>query len=474
MRSGILKTNAEVLTFCSKLLDTLCVFSAGYLAYYVRFDELILRPTHGVALLIVSMGSMLVFPKFNLYRAWRGLGIWVEIRTVLFAWLSVIALGVIVAYLMKSAEVYSRLWIGYWIGFGCFILVSQRLLLRSFLKWIRSRGANTRGVLIVGAGESGQRIANYFQENAWVGFRVVGFLDDEIQSDPRQTNSIPVLGKLERLAELTRPSEAMADLTTVDHVWITLTINEGEKIKSVCEILENSAVHIVFVPDIFTLNLFNHSIDDMGGIPILSLRSSPLRGKALFSKAIADYLISSIMIIVMLPLLAVIAVAIKLDSKGPVLFKQRRYGIDGREIIVWKFRTMTVMEDGDHVPQAALNDSRVTSIGAFLRRCSLDELPQFFNVLQGHMSIVGPRPHAVAHNELYRGIIDHYMWRHLAKPGITGLAQVSGFRGNTQSIEKMQERVKYDLKYIREWSILLDIKIILTTLIVICTNKDVY
>ena len=209
-------------------------------------------------------------------------------------------------------------------------------------------------------------------------------------------------------------------------------------------------------------------------MPVIAVCETPFQGSSGILKRASDVLLASLILFSVIPLMIVIAIAVKLTSPGPVIFKQRRYGLNGEPIIIYKFRSMTVCEDGDHVTQAKRNDSRITRIGAFLRRTSLDELPQFVNVLQGRMSIVGPRPHATAHNELYRTQIKGYMLRHIVKPGITGLAQVSGCRGETDTLDKMEMRIQYDLEYLRTWSLWLDLKIILRTFKVAFFTHDAY
>jgi putative colanic acid biosysnthesis UDP-glucose lipid carrier transferase len=220
--------------------------------------------------------------------------------------------------------------------------------------------------------------------------------------------------------------------------------------------------------------LIQARIDTIGDIPVVAVCETPFYGINGLIKRVSDLALASLILVLVCPLMLAIAIGVKLGSPGPALFKQRRYGLDGREIIVYKFRTMTVLEDGDVIRQATRSDPRVTSFGAFLRRYSLDELPQFINVLQGRMSIVGPRPHAVAHNEMYRKLIRGYMIRHKVKPGITGLAQVNGLRGETQTVEKMKARIDYDLAYLRNWSLLLDVQIILKTIVVVLQKHNAY
>ncbi|HHE6269788.1 TPA: undecaprenyl-phosphate glucose phosphotransferase, partial [Klebsiella pneumoniae] len=224
----------------------------------------------------------------------------------------------------------------------------------------------------------------------------------------------------------------------------------------------------------FTFNILQSRTEEINGVPVVPLFDTPLSGINMVFKRLEDIIVSSIILLFISPILVAISLAVKLSSPGPVIFRQIRYGMDGKPIKVWKFRSMTVMENDDRVIQATKNDTRVTKVGKFLRSTSLDELPQFFNVLFGQMSVVGPRPHAVSHNEQYRSLIHGYMLRHKVKPGITGLAQINGWRGETDTLEKMEKRIEYDLLYIRGWSIWLDLKIIFLTVFKGFINKSAY
>jgi putative colanic acid biosynthesis UDP-glucose lipid carrier transferase len=246
------------------------------------------------------------------------------------------------------------------------------------------------------------------------------------------------------------------------------------RILRLLEDLRDTTASIYFVPDIFVSDLIQARVDSIGGLPVVAVCESPFYGFNGVVKRVSDIALASLILLLIAPLLLAIAVGVKLSSSGPILFKQRRYGLDGRKIVVYKFRSMTVAEDGDLVRQATRNDSRITRFGAFLRRTSLDELPQFINVLQGRMSVVGPRPHAVAHNEMYRKLIRGYMIRHKVRPGVTGLAQVNGFRGETETVEKMKGRIDMDLTYLRNWSLLLDLQIILRTVVVVLGRQNAY
>jgi putative colanic acid biosynthesis UDP-glucose lipid carrier transferase len=246
------------------------------------------------------------------------------------------------------------------------------------------------------------------------------------------------------------------------------------RIIKLLEELRDTTASIYFVPDIFLFDLIQARVDSIGDLPVVAVCETPFYGFNGMVKRASDLVLATGILLLISPLMLAIAAGVKLSSPGPVLFKQRRYGVDGRKIVVYKFRSMTVAEDGDVVKQATRNDARVTKFGAFLRASSLDELPQFINVLQGRMSVVGPRPHAIAHNELYRKLIRGYMIRHKVKPGITGLAQVHGFRGETDTVEKMKARVEYDLEYLRNWSPLLDLQIVLKTLVVVLRRSNAY
>ena len=469
-RGGFLKGNAELLGYAIRVFDLLIIILAGFIAHYVRLNTFELNEVYKLFLLVVVFGSAVIFPLFELYKPWRGMSIWLEIRELILAWMSVVALALAFAYFSKTGAEYSRLWIGYWILISISLLVGGRMAIRLMLRWARRQGYNTRNILIVGAGKLGRRVCGNLRTSGWVGMNVVGFVDDNIELADTRVEKVPVIGKIDELESLLKVNRKQP----IDQVWLALPLTAEDKIREVCKALENSTVSIIFVPDIFMHSLLNQSVDDLAGMPVVNLRASPIEGGGLILKYLIDVLVSSLAIILTLPLMALIAITIKLESPGPVLFKQRRYGIDGREIVIWKFRTMKVLEDGGSVPQAVKDDPRKTKFGALLRKTSMDEFPQFFNVLQGRMSVVGPRPHAVAHNEQYREIVDKYMWRHKVKPGITGWAQVNGWRGETDTPEKMEKRVEYDLEYIENWSIWLDIRIIIVTLFTGFRSKNAY
>lgn len=297
-----------------------------------------------------------------------------------------------------------------------------------------------------------------------MGFKVLGIYDND--------NS-PLNSTIERRGDLCQLVED-AKSGRIDRVYIAMSMEQEKLIKDTVADLSDTTCSVMLIPDIFTFNILQSRSEEINGVPVVSLFDTPMSGINQVIKRIEDIILSIFILLFISPVLLLIAAMVKFTSSGPVIFKQRRYGMDGRAIEVWKFRSMSVMEDGDKVVQAKKGDTRITSVGAFLRRTSLDELPQFVNVLKGDMSIVGPRPHAVAHNEQYRKLINGYMLRHKMKPGITGWAQINGWRGETDTLEKMQKRVEFDLDYIRNWSVWLDVKIVFLTIFKGFIHKSAY
>lgn len=321
--------------------------------------------------------------------------------------------------------------------------------------------------LVVGMNSQGLELAANLRASPLAHIELVGFVDDRsaerLGADERST----LLGRFDHLPDLIRTLR-------ISQIYISLPMASQPRILKILEDLKDTTVSIYFVPDMFVTDLIQSKPTVLCGIPVISVCETPFQGFDGLLKRSSDILLSSLILVLLAPLLLGIAIAVKLGSAGPAIFKQRRYGQDGQEILVYKFRSMTVVEDGPHVQQAQRGDKRITPLGAFLRKTSLDELPQFINVLQGRMSIVGPRPHAVAHNELYRKLIKGYMIRHKVKPGITGWAQVNGFRGETDTLEKMQGRIDHDLDYLRNWSLKLDMLIVFKTIRLMFKDSKAY
>ena len=266
----------------------------------------------------------------------------------------------------------------------------------------------------------------------------------------------------------------LAKKNEIDYIYLALPMCAEDRIRDILALCSDTTASVYMVPNFFVYNLINSKWHSIGSLQALSVYDTPFSGASEVTKRVEDFILGLILTTIAIVPMALIAVLVKLSSKGPIIFIQKRYGLDGKPISVYKFRTMTTLDNGEEVKQAQKNDQRITKVGAVLRKTSLDELPQFINVLQGRMSIVGPRPHAIAHNEQYRKIISGYMLRHKVKPGITGWAQVNGFRGETETVDKMKKRVEYDLDYMHNWSIWLDLKIIFKTAILVFKDQNAY
>jgi len=421
-------------------------------------------------LAILSGLLLLIFNQSTgVYSQWRGRTLFAGSKLILkawiFTWLALLAL----AFLFKDSAHFSRVILTIWAFSTPVILLFYRVLLRSILGKFKVLGWNTRRVAILGAGDLGQRLALTLIDAKMLGYTPTAFYDYDELKQNKKYHGIPVSGTIEDFISKSHYSKDF------DEVYITLPLRAEEKIKEILNALSDSTVTVKFIPDCFAFDLLHSRITDIGGIPIISVYDSPLNTLTnTFFKRTEDIVLSSIILIAISPILIIISFLVKMTSPGPIIFKQKRYGLNGKEINVYKFRSMTVTENGGDIIQAKKGDSRLTSTGAFLRKTSLDELPQFFNTLTGRMSIVGPRPHAKAHNELYRKKIPQYMLRHTVKPGITGWAQINGWRGETDTLNKMEKRIEFDLYYIDNWSVWMDIKIILLTFIKGFIDKNAY
>jgi putative colanic acid biosynthesis UDP-glucose lipid carrier transferase len=310
-------------------------------------------------------------------------------------------------------------------------------------------------------------VARAFQARGATGLSFLGYFDDRADDRVDAEATSQRLGKLREVAPFIREHG-------VHEVYITLPLGSQPRIVELLEQVQGTTASVFFVPDVFGISIIQGRLQDMNGVPVVGLCETPFTGTNQLVKRLSDVVLGAAILVLISPLLAAIAIGVKLSSPGPVIFSQRRNGLDGGEIVVYKFRSMRSLDDGPVVRQATKDDPRITPFGAFIRRTSLDELPQFINVLQGRMSIVGPRPHAVAHNEMYRQLIKAYMVRHKVKPGITGWAQVNGHRGETDTIEKMQARVEYDLEYLRNWTLGLDLQIIARTVKLVFFDRNAY
>jgi putative colanic acid biosynthesis UDP-glucose lipid carrier transferase len=396
---------------------------------------------------------------------------WSVIGDVFINWFWVAGLlgmtGVLTGYIKE----FSSAALAAWLWFAPLVELSTSVMLRAAAPALLKLQGPPQRAIIVGMNDQGVALARKLKSTPLSRIEFVGFVDSRetsrLQHHVEGDASYRLLGKLDQLTELVH-------CTHTQIIYLSLPMASQPRILQLLDELKDTTASIYFVPDMFVTDLIQGQPEAVCGMPVISVCETPFRGFNGFVKRLSDLVFSALILTLIAPLLAGIAIAVKATSTGPVIFKQRRYGLDGEEILVYKFRSMTVTEDGGSIQQATKDDARITPLGAFLRKTSLDELPQFVNVLQGRMSIVGPRPHAVAHNEIYRKLIKGYMVRHKVKPGITGWAQINGFRGETEALSKMQGRIDYDLDYLRNWSLRLDIHIILRTVRLVVKDSRAY
>jgi putative colanic acid biosynthesis UDP-glucose lipid carrier transferase len=389
------------------------------------------------------------------------------LRNIALGWLALSALLLAFGYATHYTRYFDRetLITWFWVAPSC--QMSAHLLLRLAAPFIRQLQGEARRAVLAGMNEPGIELARRLNSDPYSNIRLVGFLDDRSPARTPPNADYAVLGTIQELHNFVKKHH-------IDIVYLSLPMASQPRILNLLDALRDTTASVFFVPDMFVTDLIQGRIDSVSGMPVVGVCDTPFSGVDGIIKRTSDIALSLLILVAICPLLIVLAILVKIASPGPVIFKQRRYGLDGDEIVVYKFRTMTVMEDGDNFRQARKNDDRVTPLGALMRKSSMDELPQFVNVLQGRMSIVGPRPHPVALNESYRKLIRGYMQRHKVKPGITGWAQVNGLRGETQSVEKMKARIDYDLEYLRNWSLRLDLFIIAKTVWVILRGTNAY
>ena len=453
-----------------RLLDAGLIVLANYLATFVRDDMSFSDPLTAAAPLVAAITFTVIGDANGLYRpTLRSSSGKVEIGKIWSSWALTPPLLLTIAFAFKVSDVYSRAVTLLWFALAPVMLSVVRYGTRKLNSELSRRGVATRSVHIVGATKMGALIAQRIIDDPSSGLRVHGYFDDR---DLERLHPMPKalgnpLGKLDELLDLARKGQ-------VDIVYIALPLRAESRISEIVRRLADSTASVYVVADFLVFDLVHAQWSNVQGLPVVSVFESPFYGVNGWLKRFEDIVLGSLILLLISPAMALIAIGIKLTSAGPVFFRQRRYGLNGEEIRVLKFRTMTVLEDGPDVKQATKGDQRITRLGAILRRTSLDELPQFINVLSGEMSIVGPRPHAVAHNEMYRRMIHGYMLRHKVKPGITGWAQVNGWRGETDTLEKMEQRINHDLHYIQNWGLLFDIKIIVKTVVGTGTRQNAY
>jgi putative colanic acid biosynthesis UDP-glucose lipid carrier transferase len=372
-----------------------------------------------------------------------------------------------IGYITKSLSDYPRRIFITWAVVTPVALIFSTLTMQEVMHHFLMNAFDNRSAIFAGYSNSSLELARRLKNNPAMRLEVAGFFDDRSSERLGMEPDAKLLGSLSDLSTYVKEHGT-------DVIFIALPIRHVKRVMNLLDDLRDTTASIYYVPDVFVFDLIQARSGEIHGIPVVAMCETPFYGYRGVTKRLTDIGLSLIILLLFLPLLLLIAITVKMTSPGPVIFKQRRYGLDGHEIAVYKFRTMTVTEDGAQIQQASKTDSRITRIGSILRRTSLDELPQLINVLQGRMSLVGPRPHAVAHNEEYRKLIKGYMVRHKVLPGITGLAQINGCRGETSQLEDMEARVNYDLDYLRRWSPMLDLKIILLTALKVFRDDKAY
>lgn len=419
---------------------------------------------------LATLGLMSIsYDYFNLYRSNHG-GFIGKLQKLFYAWTSVFVGLLFLAFITKKTSIYSRELILQIYTLGFILQAISHRVMRSYQSNHLKNEKNIERVLIVGQGRVASYLANKIKNNMWMAQSPIGMVTFEsfssIDPDTAPVPDVPLLGNIQQLTDIVRKYD-------VQVIYIVTTLERSEVAKQVYASLIGFHVTVHWVPDIYSLKLINHSFSEVAGLPVLTFSETPLVGINMFVKRVEDIILGSIILMAISPILACIAIAVKLDSSGPIFFRQNRTGWNGKVFRIWKFRSMYVHQVGQTVQQASKHDPRITKVGKWIRRTSLDELPQIFNVLLGDMSLVGPRPHAIQHDHEYAQRIDDYFARHHILPGITGLAQVRGYRGETNDLELMEKRIESDIEYINNWSIGMDILILIRTFTAF-TGKNAY
>ncbi|ANB76797.1 undecaprenyl-phosphate glucose phosphotransferase [Paraburkholderia phytofirmans] len=458
---------AEMESVLARLLDVMLVALGAALASLTVVTGTAHSILEGAFAAFDMALAILLLPLFGIYESWRGRSKWRLVFNVVFGWIAVQLCGLAIMFLLHRTASVSRLWCVSWTVMTATGLVASRLLVHTVLGRIRRAGRNLRMVAVVGAGAHRDSVIGNIVGSPDAGFRAVATLNTRQGSEP-DFPGLPSFACLREFADCVRREQ-------IEEVWLALSMSEEDTVLRVMDEFNGDLVNLRFIPDVRSLAMFDRNVVDLIGAPAINLMASPMTPYALVQKAIFDRLFAATALLALAPVMLSIAVAVKVTSKGPVLFTQQRKGADGRVFRIYKFRSMRAHKQQPGVlRQATRGDPRITRVGAFLRRTSLDELPQFINVLRGEMSVVGPRPHAIEHDDQYRSVVDGYIHRYRIKPGITGWAQVNGFRGETDRIEKMQGRVEHDLYYLRNWSFWLDMRIVFVTVLKGLGHRNAY
>ena len=457
-----MSNDIPVVAFFKYLLDPFMIW--GLLVLFTLIYGETFTGYYLVLMIIVFFISSYIFEQTNLYRTWRNGKHLAYIRDTFVGWGIVVGILIFLGYATKLSYRYSDQVLLTWIIFTPFALIANHFIVHKIITGLRKKGMVRSGV-IVGFNNLSMKLEERIAESPYLVINLRGYFDDRgVSRSPG--SQLPVLGAVSEAANYVRKHN-------IQMIFISLPMATQPRISKLMDELHDTTASIYFLPDVYIFDMMQARFENIGGVSMVAICESP-SGLDTVIKNFSDFVLALLILILILPVLLGIALIVKLTSPGPAIFRQRRYGLNGEEFIVYKFRSMTVCEDGSNITQAQKNDQRTTKVGAFLRRTSLDELPQFFNVLQGRMSIVGPRPHAVAHNEMYRKLIRGYMLRHKVKPGITGWAQVNGCRGETQDLDRMKARIEFDLHYLQNWSIWLDLWIIMRTVWVVLHKDNAY
>lgn len=452
LRHGLLRERANLLSFVTRALDAIAVVLAGWVAYCIRMGQWALPQRYQLALLLGGLITLVVFPVLGIYHSWRGQRILSQTQRVGAAWLAVAVMLIVLGTATKTSAYFSRQWMILWFVMGYAYLVSSRAGLTVFLRGMRKRGWNHRKIIIVGTGQLASDVARHIDEATWTGLEITAFFTQEAPQTADRFQNVPLVS----LSEIS----SYVDTHQIDEVWFALPVGSEGCTRDVLHDLRHSTVAVRYVPDIQGFHLLNPAISEIAGMAVLDLNVTPMRGINRMAKAIEDRLLAVLALLFFSPFMVLIAVGVKLSSPGPVFYRQVRLGWNGKPFEMLKFRSMPVnAEDKTGATWAKKGEQRATRFGSWLRRTSLDELPQFINVLKGDMSIVGPRPERPVFVEKFKDQVPGYMKKHLVKAGLTGWAQINGWRGDTD----LAMRIKYDLYYIEHWSLWFDLKIIALT-----------
>ncbi|MBK20643.1 MAG: undecaprenyl-phosphate glucose phosphotransferase [Rhodospirillaceae bacterium] len=460
----------RVITGALRIVDLLVIASTGYVAYGVYHGFYAHMPDNYP--IAIAIGALLAANFMHFGRLYNFVDLQklaAQLGAITVSWGAVMVTLLLIAYFGKVSSSFSRAWATYWFIAAYISLTAVRLFAVVLIKQLREKGQLTYNVIVVGAGEFGERLIKHLDSRKASGVKILGLFDDRNTRVPESIGEHKNQGNIDDLLMFVRNQR-------VDQIAIALPWTAQERLENILRRLRTVAADITLCPGTAVFEIPHLGYGDIAGVPMLTVFKPPLAGWNRILKGIEDRLLGLIILMLIWPILLAIALAIKLDSSGPILFRQKRYGFNNNEITVLKFRSMFWEPDRSDkkVKQAQQEDPRVTRVGRFIRRTSLDELPQIINVLRGEMSLVGPRPHAIAHNEEYAQIIDEYLIRHKVKPGITGWAQVNGLRGETANPEQMRARVQHDLYYIENWSLGFDLKILFLTLFTGFLNENAY